>query len=770
MFTREDWQLFRSLGTLGQKAGVPQHRLAALVMKELADNALDAGADCAVGEVAGKPGTYYVQDDGPGIPGTDEEIASLFSIRRPMTSSKLLRLPTRGALGNGLRVVAGAVLASGGTLRVRTGGRVLALAPRDDGGTTATRVIDGATTLGTRVEITFGGELAGQGALYMAQLAVQFRGESWYKGKSSPHWYDSDSFFELMQAAGRPLADVLALLDTRGTKIKEVISDLKKRTHRLGAGDLLSKDLTRDECEALLLTLREGAPEATARVLGEVGELNGIRSAHGYAKKTGDIELSPGRGSVSAKLPVTVEVWARRIGEFDSQSCHVFINRTPITAHIGIGRDKTGRKWRTWISGCGLSNYFDFPGKHPVTLFICVTTPYMPITTDGKEPNLKPIHDLLEAAIELAGKRAKAPADPTGTGETLSSVIFDLIPEGIDNASESGKYRFSLRQLYYAIRPLVQGAGREEPKYKYFSDVISDYETMIGRDVPGMYRDARGVLYIPHENDGEGLNLSLGTLNVERFVPPKHRVGNVLYIEKGGFLPLLLDNKWAERHDCAILTSQGFATRAVRDMIDLLGDSDEPLRFFCVHDADGPGTMIHQALTEATKARPARRVEVINLGLDPWEARAMGLLSEEVDAKKAVPVAEYIRRHSRIHGGTDWAVWLQENRYELNAMTSPQFIRWLDDKMAEHGAGKIVPPDDYLEERFLARTKSNLRDMIIKKLIEEQKVDERVEELMSFCVPAHDLREQVADLIDGTPDPWEAPTEVLAIEAAKELL
>ena len=42
------------------------------------------------------------------------------SIRRPFISSKLLRMPTRGALGNGLRVVAGVVLASGGRLVVAT--------------------------------------------------------------------------------------------------------------------------------------------------------------------------------------------------------------------------------------------------------------------------------------------------------------------------------------------------------------------------------------------------------------------------------------------------------------------------------------------------------------------------------------------------------------------------------------------------------------------------------------------------------------------------
>ena len=36
--------------------------------------------------------------------------------------------------------------------------------------------------------------------------------------------------------------------------------------------------------------------------------------------------------------------------------------------------------------------------------------------------------------------------------------------------------------------------------------------------------------------------------------------------------------------------------------------------------------------------------------------------------------------------------WLQTHRVELNAMTTPQFIAWLDRKMAEHGDGKLVPP------------------------------------------------------------------------------
>ena len=65
---------------------------------------------------------------------------------------------------------------------------------------------------------------------------------------------------------------------------------------------------------------------------------------------------------------------------------------------------------------------------------------------------------------------------------------------------------------------------------------------------------------------------------------------------------------------------------------------------FCVHDADGYGTMIYQTLQEATKARGARKIEIINLGLEPWEAIAMGLEIETVkEGDRRKPVADYVK-------------------------------------------------------------------------------------------------------------------------------
>ena len=151
--------LFASVTTLPSRAGVPAPMLRRLALKELTDNALDTGANKVdVGALDGSDDRYFVQDDGPGIAGTPEEIARLFSISRPMVSSKLWRLPTRGAMGNGLRVVAGAVTASDGRLEVWTRNRRLILTPQQDGGT-AVQAFEIDFPVGTRIEITFGSPL-----------------------------------------------------------------------------------------------------------------------------------------------------------------------------------------------------------------------------------------------------------------------------------------------------------------------------------------------------------------------------------------------------------------------------------------------------------------------------------------------------------------------------------------------------------------------------------------------------------------------------------
>jgi hypothetical protein len=215
-FERDDWSLFRTVEGLQQKAGVAKDKLPRLVLKELADNGLDENATTVrTGELP--KGGWFVEDDGPGIDGTPGDIARLFSIARPMLSSKLLRLPTRGTLGNGLRVVAGAVLASGGSLNVTTRNRRIVLRPERDGSSTVVSSKPVKFPIGTRIEIGFGSALPcdDDTPLYWADTACCLAGSgSSYSGKSSPWWYDAPQFHELLYASGStPVRELISHLD-----------------------------------------------------------------------------------------------------------------------------------------------------------------------------------------------------------------------------------------------------------------------------------------------------------------------------------------------------------------------------------------------------------------------------------------------------------------------------------------------------------------------------------------------------------------------------
>jgi hypothetical protein len=442
-------------------------------------------------------------------------------------------------------------------------------------------------------------------------------------------------------------------------------------------------------------------------------------------------------------------------------SVAICVNRTPVAAQVSVER-RGDDKNNCGIYGCNLG--YDFRvGKGNYELLINVTCPFMPIATDGKEPDLEALWAEIETALATAVKRAKRKS-PAAAGQKLPSqktVIIRALPDAIDKVSGGGKHRYSLRQLFYAIRPFFLAVFDKEPAYDTFADSIGEHEGDLGHDLPGIYRDTRGLLYHPHT----GEVIPLGTLAVERYKRPSWTFNKVLYCEKEGFFPLLIDAKWPEKNDCALLTSKGFASRAVRDLLDLLGESDEPIFFFCVHDADGPGTMIYQAIQEATRSRPGRKVVIINLGLEPAEGREMGLPVEPVERKggRAVPVANYADEERE---------WLQRNRIEMNAMTTTQFIAWLDQKMAPNlldgVAAKVVPPASVMSERLAAEVKARVREKIVADVLRTAGADRQIEDAFAALKPA--IKSQSAVLVPGVSaalterpeESWTAPVARMA--------
>jgi hypothetical protein len=705
MFEREDWTLFRNLGTLSQKAGVQKSRIRRLVLKELVDNSLDACGNCEIRKV--DDDTYEVSDDGPGLPGDPKDVARLFSIRRPMTSSKLLRLPTRGALGNGLRVVAGAVLCAGQKIVVETRGRRMILVPRDDG-STAVESSKPSKQKGTRIKVDLSGlpSESGDGELFWAKQAITWAGTKPYGGRTNAWWYDSDSFYELLMAAGLMRTEALVAEFGYGPGLADM---------RGGILDLPSDcgNFDRVMAEELLGRMRAAHGPIAPEVLGGWGKK--IMPAMSYHKEAGTLALRPTRGAHEARLPFVVEALAKTTDSPDDAFAMFYANGTPVTGHTEMQQDKAD----VLVFGCGFSTRFKGVCRKPIQLFVNVTIPYMPITTDGKEPDLKSFQTEIGACMRKAIGKAKR---RTSSGDYIPSqrrIIEGCLDDAVAKASGGGEYRYSLRQLFYAVRPHVMEACEKEPDYNYFASVVTEIESSYG-DLRGLYRDPRGVLYHPHL----GQTIPLGTLAIEKYDRPEWTFNKILYSEKEGFFSILQSVNWPERHDCALLTSKGFASRAARDVLDLIGETGEEILFFCIHDADASGTMIYQTLQEATRARRRRKVRIVNLGLDPWEATEAGLQVESFARKKArLPVAAYV--HER-DDDMKWDDWLQANRVELNAMTTPEFLQWLDRKIKPYDNGKVIPPEDVLEKTLRQEASRAIRERVIARILSMANAEQAV--------------------------------------------
>jgi hypothetical protein len=266
-------------------------------------------------------------------------------------------------------------------------------------------------------------------------------------------------------------------------------------------------------------------------------------------------------------------------------------------------------------------------------------------------------------------------------------------------------------------------ATGEELKIGNFTAIITDYEEEFG-EIEGMYREPRGSITHPHRDE----TITLGTLMVEEYERPEWTFNKLMYVEKEGANEALKAVRWPEQHDCAVMSSKGFSTRAARDLIDKLAEHDEPITVFCAHDADASGTMIYQTLQEATKARDARKIQIVNIGLEPWEAVEMGLEVETVEkGKRRKPVADYVlEREDSSPAGDTWEDWLQTHRVELNAMTTPQLIAWLNAKMAEHGVGKLVPPADVITAELDQRIEQKVRDTLQERILREAGFEDQV--------------------------------------------
>ncbi len=706
-FVRTDASLFLHPDRLSQKAGAPKHLLRRMAIKELVDNALDAAPKAILTMVDAD--TFIVEDNGAGI--DPAKVPTMFSVTRPMMSTKLIRRPTRGMVGNGNRVVAGSAFASGGGLIVESHGVRQELSfDRQSGETVVVSRADSEIVEGTRITIRFGAALPrDEHATVWGDTAIQLAGNSAKPMLTHPDWYSQASFDELIGAArgsAQDLADLFGvdLCHADDEQIKQ--GDFADGNRDIGHADTAKIEQDefhsgqRDIRSLTLETLKALAPKAP--VLVPIPE-----TAASGAYKIENIQANVAGGIV----PAIVQVWAT--AEDNSTTITLIVNRTPAVADMSVqvGGD-------AFINGCGL--HWEHIGNVPkgnYGIVIAVTTPAVALISDGKTPDLSPFKEALKSAIGQALRRSHKPKT---RGTSIKDAAYEVMEAAYLKASASGTLPANARQIMYAARPhILEMTGHDRLADAYFTQTLlpafMDENPELTADWDVVY-DARGHLIEPHTNH----SLPLGTVRVREYMRlrPRHdggtlvsanvaglhptagpgdRYGTVLFIEKEGFEPLLRAARIAERYDIAIMSTKGMSVIAARALVDHLSASG--IKILVAHDLDMAGIRIFGTLgSDSNRYQFSHQPDIRRLGLTFDQAYEMGLQSERQDIKgDHGRIIDGLKAYGAT--GAELKFITSGRRVELNAMPSDQFIEWIERGLQAHGVEKIIPSQETIEQR-----------------------------------------------------------------------
>lgn len=356
----------------------------------------------------------------------------------------------------------------------------------------------------------------------------------------------------------------------------------------------------------------------------------------------------------------------------------------------------------------------------------------------------------------------------------FTEVAGDILPKAYLHASGDARYTASKRQLYYASRDAFKEATGRELSYEHFAGTLLVQYTNRHPETAEwkITADPRGALIIP--NAGHAVRIPCGTKGIgshlqEAAVPidpldidatlrtewPSlaggQRFQAVLYIEKEGFEDQIKEAKFAERYDLAILSCKGQSVVAARRFVDEVCRVDGGVPLFVVHDFDKAGFEIAQRLTRVSDwaeendrvtYRFQNEINVTDLGLRLADVEKYNLQSESFAFKG------HFARDS-IATPEEKAYLRSNRRVELNAFTAPQFIEWLESKLAKYLRKRLIPDDAILADvyrRALAIAKINRAIEDVAKSAIQDAEDAKIPK---------SLRRQLHKALNGSSEAWD---------------
>jgi hypothetical protein len=360
---------------------------------------------------------------------------------------------------------------------------------------------------------------------------------------------------------------------------------------------------------------------------------------------------------------------------------------------------------------------------------------------------------------------------------TIKEACQQVMEEAYVKVSGNYTYPVNARQLMYAVRGMVLGRELVEDWYKQDSSFTQNLLPDYTRDHPeqcenwDIHYDARGHMKEPHTKK----SLGLGTAEVRRYISdwrvylgelepevtvktcfsstdPQHIYSAVLFVEKEGFDALLDASGIRERWDIASMSTKGMPVTACRELVDKLTAKKIPV--FVLRDFDNAGFNILKTLTQSNRRHTFDgKPRVIDMGLRLSDVEAMDLLDEPFVFKQEKDPSTNLRRAGATEDEIAFLVgergydktW-EGKRVELNAMTSGQFVEFIEAKLSDYGIAKVVPDQETLDHAW--------RQAVIRRKMDDA-VTEAMEDFNAEEVtPPGNLADQVREAVDGQRINW----------------
>ncbi|CAK0750789.1 hypothetical protein CCP3SC5AM1_1720002 [Gammaproteobacteria bacterium] len=558
----------------------------------------------------------------------------------------------------------------------------------------------------------------------------------WPAQETSPHWYTNERFRDLL--ALRLKADQCTTINEFIREFHGLSGTQKAKSvlaHSGLTGKTLQDLLANDDFDmglisTLLEAMKQGSRQVKPEALGVIGRDNFHHHLISCGIGENSIEYRKATGIVNG-LPYVLEV---AFGVFNSDDAgrmvRAGINWTPV---LGIPFDELNEAMRD----------ARIDHEDGVALIVHLACPVIHYRDRGKTKAFIPMEmgRDMERMVRLATKKFTEAKDRNRRisrrdwnelltrhkekNMSVKSAAALVMQEAYFHASGGGNLPANARQIMYAARPrIIELTGKTSPwknSATFTQRLLPDYLMEHSEECHNwdVVFDDRGHFEEPHTR----IRIGIGTLAVRNHIHDWHdlvddRIDNIripdeintkgpvlryryaLFIEKEGFDSILRQANIANRFDIAIFSTKGMSTTAARMLVENM--SNHGVTILVLHDFDKSGfTIAHTIKSNGRRYQFRKPPKVVDLGLRLDDIVAMNLTSEEVEYGKNDPRPK-LKEQGATQAEADFLVTKSNfignqwygRRVELNAMDSPRFIAWLEEKLRSHGVGRFIPPND----------------------------------------------------------------------------